>query len=207
MSDREPEDDNTPWTHQPYGSGANEPPAPPQYPTNPYADPQQAAQEGQPGQQGQQGTPPPYGQGQPQWGQPGYGAQGYPPPGQGYGQQPYGQPGYPQQGYGQAYGQGYPGYQPFPTVPSHPQANASLVWGIVALGGGFVCGLPMLLGPYAWYLGSRVRREIDESGGQQGGRSEASAGMILGIIATVLLVLGILAFVAVIAIAAGTSTY
>ncbi len=117
MSDREPEDDNTPWTHEPYGSGANEPPAPPSYP------------------------------------------------------------------------------------------NAPLVWGIVALGGGFVCGLPMLLGPYAWYLGSRVRREIDESGGQQGGRSEASAGMILGVIATVLLVLGTLAVVAIIAIAAGTSGY
>ena len=203
MSDREPEDENTPWTHQPYGSGANQPPPPPAYPTNPYADPERAAQEGQQGQQGQ-GTPPPYGQGQPQWGQPGYGTQGYPPPGQ----QPYGQQ-YGQQ-YGQPYGQPYaqqPGYQPFPSVPSHPQANAPLVWGIVALGGGFVCGLPLLVGPYAWFLGSRVRREIDEAGGQLGGRSEASAGMILGIIACVLLVLGVLAFVAIIAIAAGTSGY
>lgn len=194
MSERDPDEDNTPWTHQPYG-GSGDGPQPPSYPENPYGDPQQGQQAPPPGQSGQPG--------QPQWGQPGYGAQGYPPPGQPY-QQGYGQ-GYGQS-YGQGYGQGYPQPGQFPSTPSHPQANTALIWGIVALGGGFVCGLPMLAGPYAWYLGSRVRREIDTANGQLGGRSEANAGMILGIVATVLLALGVLAFIAVFAIAAATST-
>lgn len=173
----EPDDQNTPWTHQPYGGNGpgepdrrpQDPPAPPAYPTNPYA-------EAQPG----------YGQGQ---------DQGYP--------QGYGQPGYPQ-AYGQpAYGQGYA--QPFPSVPNHPSANTALVLGIVALGGGFVCGLPVLAGPFAWYMGAKVKREIDAEPMRYGGRGEANAGMILGIVATVLLGLAVLAVIAVVAIAAGTS--
>lgn len=186
MSDQQPDDQNTPWTHQPYGSsgdpdrGPQEPPQqpqqaqPPAYPTNPYADPQAGSPYGQP----------PQGQGYPQ---------------QGYPQQPYGQPGYPQPGYGQGYG------QPFPSAPNHPSANTVLVLGIVALGGGFVCGLPILAGPFAWFMGAKVKREIDAEPGRYGGRSEANAGMILGIIATVLLVLAVLAIIAVVAIAAGTS--
>lgn len=173
----EPDDQNTPWTHQPYGSGPGEPdrrpqdpPAPPAYPTNPYAE----AQAPQPG--------PDQGQAYPQ----GYGQPGYP--------QAYGQP---------AYGQGYP--QPFPSVPNHPSANTALVLGIVALGGGFVCGLPILAGPFAWFMGAKVKREIDADPSRYGGRGEANAGMILGIVATVLLALAVLAIVAVIAIAAGTS--
>lgn len=176
----EPDDQNTPWTHQPYGAGPGEPDRrpeeppqqpqqaqPPAYPTNPYADPQAG-----------QGYQQPY-------------QQGY--------QQPYGQPGYPQPGYGQGYA------QPFPSAPNHPSANTALVLGIVALGGGFVCGLPILAGPFAWFMGAKVKREIDADPSRYGGRSEANAGMILGIVATALLVLAVLAFVAVIAIAAGTS--
>ena len=172
MSEREPDDQNTPWTHQPYGSSGEpdrrpqEPPQPPAYPPNPYADPQ--AGQAQPGYQ-----------------------QGY--------QHPYGQPGYPQPGYGQGYA------APFPSLPNHPAANTALVLGIVALGGGFVCGLPILAGPFAWFMGAKVKREIDAEPGRYGGRSEANAGMILGIVATVLLALAVLAIVAVIAIAAGTS--
>ncbi|MGV3563895.1 MAG: DUF4190 domain-containing protein [Nocardioides sp.] len=180
MSD--PDDQNTPWTHQPYGGGTGEPDRspqepprqpeqaqPPGYPTNPYGDPQSG-----PGQSYQQ----PY-------------------------QHPYAQPGYPQQGYGQGYAQGYA--QPFPSVPNHPSANTALVLGIVALGGGFVCGLPILAGPFAWFMGAKVKREIDADPSRYGGRGEANAGMILGIVATVLLALAVLAIVAVIAIAAGTS--
>jgi hypothetical protein len=143
VSDAKPDDDNTPWTHQPYGQAPRE--APPAYPA------------------------PPYGQEQA-----------------------------PQQGYPQA-------YQPFPSVPNHPSANTALVLGIVALGGGFICGLPILAGPFAWYLGSKVRREIDAEPQRYAGRSEAQAGMILGIIATVLLLLAALAIVAVIAIGVATA--
>jgi len=164
----ESDDQNTPWTHQPYGSGPGEPdrrpqdpPAPPAYPTNPYAE----AQPPQPG----------------------------PDQGQAY-SQGYGQP---------AYGQGYA--QPFPSVPNHPSANTALVLGIVALGGGFVCGLPVLAGPFAWYMGAKVKREIDAEPMRYGGRGEANAGMILGIVATVLLGLAVLVVIAVVAIAAGTS--
>lgn len=174
MSEREPDDQNTPWTHQPYGGKAGEPdrrpqepPQPPAYPPNPYADPQ-AGQA-----------------------QPGY-------------QHPYGQPGYPQPGYGQpGYGQGYAA--PYPSLPNHPSANTALVLGIVALGGGFVCGLPILAGPFAWFMGAKVKREIDADPTRYGGRSEANAGMILGIVATSLLALVVLIIIAVVAIAAGTS--
>ena len=174
----ESDDQNTPWTHQPYGSGPGEPDRspqepprqpeqaqPPAYPTNPSGDPQAG-------------------------------------PGQPY-QQPYAQPGYPQQGYGQGYAQGYA--QPFPSAPNHPSANTALVLGIVALGGGFVCGLPILAGPFAWYVGAKVKREIDAEPMRYGGRGEANAGMILGIVATSLLALAVLTIVVVIAIAAGTS--
>lgn len=187
MSEREPDGENTPWTHQPYGGSSDQPsqPQPPAYPTNPYADP---------GHRGDQGADQ---GGQPQWGQ-------QQAPGQPYGQ-PYSQQGYGQQGYPQpGYAQGYP--QQFPVAPNHPQANTALILGIVALGGGFVCGLPILAGPFAWIMGAKVAREVEASQGQLGGRSEAKAGMILGIIATVLLVLAIVAVVAVIAIAAASSS-
>lgn len=177
MSDGTQDDDNTPWTHQPYGGSAEQPPAPPAYPANPYGDPAQQPQQ----QQGWAQQPPQY-------------------PQQGYGQ-------YPQQGYPQPYQQGYPQpFQPFPAVPNHPQANTALVLGIVALGGGFVCGLPILAGPFAWYIGSKVRREIDAEPTRYAGRSEANTGMILGIIATVLMLLACLAIAAVIAIGVATSS-
>lgn len=45
-----------------------------------------------------------------------------------------------------------------------------------------------LLGPIAWIKGRRVVREIDASAGAMGGRSAATAGKVLGIIATLYLV-------------------
>lgn len=127
-----------------------------------------------------------------------YGSQPFPQ----QGEQVYGQPGYdpgayPQQGYGQpAYGYGY---LP-PARPKHPSATTALVLGIVSLAGLFMCCLPGLVGPFAWYTGAKVKREIDESGGQLEGRGEAQAGMITGIVATVLVVLIVLFYGIVIAI-------
>jgi hypothetical protein len=101
-----------------------------------------------------------------------------PPPGQ-YGAVPYG------------------GY----AVQDHPQAMLSLVLGIIGL---VVCGI---VAPFAWVIGGRAVREIDESGGRLGGRSTANAGRILGIIGTVLIGLGLLFVVFVIIVAiAGAST-
>ncbi|WP_332662208.1 DUF4190 domain-containing protein [Aeromicrobium sp.] len=129
---------------------------------------------------------------------------GYQPPPPGYGQQP--PPGYGQQpppGYGQQppnWGNAYPpppqypppgyGYPQVPQQPpKHPQATTAMVFGIVSLAGLFACVLPILLAPVAWILGAKAVKEIDANPGAYSGRSEASAGKIMGIIGTCLLVL------------------
>jgi len=140
--------------------------------------------------------PPPYGQQQypPQYQYP----QGQP---HGYPQQPYPQGQYPQGQYPQQpYPQGYA--QPYSYgVQDLPQATTALVLGLIALAGGFMCGLPFLVGPFAWASGVRARRAIRQSGGAYGGDGKATAGMVLGIISTVLLVLALIA-VAIIVIVA-----
>ena len=116
--------------------------------------------------------------------------------------------GEPQQGYWQqqsqnqppAYGQAPPpgAYPPQGQVqyaPDHPKATTSLVLGILAL---VLC---QVLGPFAWSMGKKTLNEIDASQGRVGGRGAAQAGYILGIVATVLLVLGLLMFVFVIGLA------
>jgi len=103
----------------------------------------------------------------------------------GYGQQP---PSYDpgQGGYGQAAPPPMGGYaQP----ENHPKAMTALILGIV----GIVCC--SILAPFAWSIGKKAVNEIDASGGRYGGRGQAQAGYILGIIGTVLLILGILFFV------------
>lgn len=103
--------------------------------------------------------------------------------------QPYppGQPGQP----GWAPQPGMPGY-PVYALPDHPRATAALVVGLIAVAGGFTCLLPILASPVAWVLGAKARREIRSAPQQWGGESRATAGMVLGIIGTVLLVLGLL---------------
>ena len=53
-----------------------------------------------------------------------------------------------------------------------------LILGIVGL---VVC---QVVSPFAWVMGNRVVAEIDASNGQLGGRSNANAGRILGIVGT-----------------------
>jgi uncharacterized membrane protein YjgN (DUF898 family) len=69
----------------------------------------------------------------------------------------------------------------------HPQATTILILGILGL---VLC---QVLGPFAWSMGNKAIREIDASQGALGGRDTVNIGRILGIIATVLLALGILA--------------
>ncbi|RLV51219.1 DUF4190 domain-containing protein [Nocardioides mangrovicus] len=76
-----------------------------------------------------------------------------------------------------------------------------MVLGIIALVGTFLCGLPVLVSPFAWWIGAKARREIRESGGQLGGEGSATAGFVMGIIGTVLLAL-IVAFIVIIVIIA-----
>ena len=142
-------------------------------PTTPY--PQQPAPQGwQPGWQESW---------QPSVGGP---TPGQPPPGQ----SPYGQPPNPQVPYGTPQ---FPGYGPM--APDHPQATTVLILGILGL---VVC---QVISPFAWVMGNRVIREIDASGGTIGGRSNANAGRICGIVGTALIGLGFLVVVGVIIVA------
>ena len=109
-----------------------------------------------------------------------------PPPGQ----PPYGN--YPPNQYGGP---------PYGFAPEHPQATLVLILGIVGI---VVCGL---VAPFAWVMGNRVVNEIDASNGQLGGRSQAQAGRICGIVGTALMGLGLLFAVVIVIIAfAGVAT-
>jgi hypothetical protein len=174
---------------------------------------------GQPPYQPPAGQPPygqpPYGQppyGQPPYGQPPYGqpTQGQPP----YGQVPYSQPAY---GPGQGYGYppppaGQPGYPPYAAfhAPGQQQSQAtlSMVLGIIGLVGAvLLCGVGLLVSPFAWALGHNALKEIRASGGRLAGESQARTGQVTGIIGTVLLVLAVLGIVVLaIVLAAGGTT-
>ncbi len=117
---------------------------------------------------------------------------GYPPPSA-----------YPGAGapYPPPYPGSYPGYPPVgPPRQEHPQAVPAMVLGILGL---VCCGLAS---PFAIWTGRKAMREIDASGGWMAGRGQAQAGFIMGIIGTVLWVLGILFYVVMIALAASSST-
>jgi hypothetical protein len=120
----------------------------------------------------------------------------YPAPGSAapYGYSAPAQPGFPQPGYPQPGYPQQPGMPAFPTYarPDHPRATTSLVLGIVAVAGAFTCFLPVVVAPFAWVLGAKARKEIRSAPQQWGGESRATAGMVLGIIGTVLLVLAII---------------
>lgn len=127
-------------------------------------------------------------------------------------------PAYPAPG-ANPYAAGYtpppPGWTPQPAhtpftpyvLPDLPKATTALILGIVAVAGGFMCILPVLLSPVAWILGAQARKEIRAAPQQWGGEGRATAGMVLGIIGTALLVLGlVLIALFVIVAVAGSST-
>ncbi|MCW2824047.1 MAG: hypothetical protein JWQ91_964 [Aeromicrobium sp.] len=149
----------------------------PSYPSGDGSDEQAPPAYGQaPPQHGQQ--PP---QGQPVWGQPQYGQPQYGQPQ--YGQPQYGQPQYGQPQYGQPqYGQPY-GYAPRPPVPTNGKAIAALVLGIVSI---FFCYLGLLIGPAAIVLGILAGNELKARPGVQAGEGLARAGLITGIVGTVI---------------------
>lgn len=125
----------------------------------------------------------------------------YPPPQQPqYPQQPAAPVYPPYQQYQQPGQPGQPQYQQayvVPGRPTHPKAGLALGLGIGGLVGGTVlCGLPLLLSPFAWAIGQRARKDIQRSGGQLDGDGMALAGMICGIVGTALLVLALLALIA-----------
>ena len=185
--------ESLPPTHTPYGQQL------PAAPQDPQAQPPYGAPQ------------PPYGQVPPQYPAPQYPA----PQANPYGQPPaapYTQP-YAQQN---PYGQPQPGYAapqaPYgyaqPALPNHPSSTTAFVLSLVALAGIVFCGgITLVLSPFAWRIGARAVREIDASPGQYGGRDQANAGRIMGIIGTVLLVVGIVVIIGLLAlVVAGTGT-
>lgn len=134
------------------------------------------------------------------WTAPSSGPPHGPPPGQ----PPYGGP--PQQG-APPYGGPPQHWQPPFVRPEAPGATTAFVLGIIALVGGLlVCGVPLLLSPFAWYYGNQAMAEIERSGGALGGESQARGGQIMGMIGTGLLALGAVILVTVIAVSAGASS-
>jgi len=79
--------------------------------------------------------------------------------------------------------------------------SASVVSLVLACG----YGIGLLGAPVAWYLGSKSLREIDASQGRLGGRGMAQAGKVMGIIGSILLVLGFVALIGLVALAASVS--
>lgn len=73
-------------------------------------------------------------------------------------------------------------------APQHPRATAAFTMGLVSLIGA-VLVLPAALGPLACYLGVSARRSIEREPQRWGGRAQATTGMVLGTIASTLLVL------------------
>lgn len=185
----------------PYDPSWPKPEMPPQSagaepPSSPYGQPTDAPPTQPYGQ--------PYGQQPPPSGEP---ASPYPPygqdPQQAWGQAPQAQPGWGQQ---QPYGQvpyGTPTYGAMLTP--HPSATTAMVLGIGALGGMFVCGIPIVLAPFAWMVGGRAVKEIDANPGRYSGRDQAQAGRIMGMIGTGLLALAIIAIIAIVTLAVATS--
>lgn len=114
----------------------------------------------------------------------------------------YGQPMPPQPGYPPP-GAPVPGYAPYGGYAGveHPKGTMVLVLGILSIA---VC---QILGPFAWVQGRNALREIDTSGQPYSNRGQVQAGMICGIVGSVLLLLGLLyfAFIIVMVVAAGTS--
>jgi len=118
-----------------------------------------------------------YAGGQPQ-------SQSTPYGGAGPAQSGYGQQGYGQQGYGQP---GHPaGQQPYPymVAPEHPQGTTVLVLGIVSL-------IFSPVGFVAWYMGSKLQREIQETGAVYSNTGNITAGKIIGMITGILTIVSV----------------
>jgi hypothetical protein len=64
--------------------------------------------------------------------------------------------------------------------------------GLVGLVGGWLCVLPVILGPIAWIMGNADMREIRAGRMDPSGESSTRAGQVCGMIATGFLILAVL---------------
>ncbi|AXT83946.1 hypothetical protein C6I20_01240 [Aeromicrobium sp. A1-2] len=84
-----------------------------------------------------------------------------------------------------AYPSVYPAPPPLPRP--HPKATTALVLGILGVAGFFVLVVPVAVCPLAWYYGAVARREAEREPTRWDSGGAAKAGLVLGIIGTVLL--------------------
>jgi Domain of unknown function (DUF4190) len=101
----------------------------------------------------------------------------------------------------------YPAYQPsyggtvaYGVVQvNHPKATTAMVFGILGIVFALMCGIGGLLGIPGIVQGRRARAEIDAEPGRYGGRSQAVAGIVTGVIGVVIaglvIVFGLLAVI------------
>jgi hypothetical protein len=76
--------------------------------------------------------------------------------------------------------------------PFDSRGNTTLIFGLIGLIGGLLCGIGFLMGPVAWITGNGVKRDAQAAGWPEPGNNKG--GRICGIIATVFLGFGVLAF-------------
>jgi len=86
---------------------------------------------------------------------------------------------------------------PPPNEPGRPNAEGAIPALILGIIGLVFCPL---VAPFAWFLGRKAERIVDASNGTLAGRGEATAGKILGIVACVLMILGIILLIVLIAV-------
>lgn len=126
------------------------------------------------------------------------------PPQDPYPYDPQGQGAYPpSQPYQQQYQQNQPSpyqyqqyqQQPYltPATIEHPQGITVLIMGLLSL------VVVQLLGPVAWIMGNRVLAEIDADPARYSNRGMVQAGRIMGMIATILMIVIVAFFVIVFA--------
>jgi ABC-type multidrug transport system permease subunit len=92
--------------------------------------------------------------------------------------------------------------QPYGALPEHPQGTTILVLGIVGL---FVT----ICAPIAWYMGSKAQKEIAASGMRYANEQNINIGKILGMVLTILAIVGIaiaIVFIVIAVIAAVASS-
>lgn len=73
-------------------------------------------------------------------------------------------------------------------APKHPATTTVLALGILGL---VLC---QILGPFAWIKGNNALAEIRSNPGQWSGENEINIGRILGIVASIFLIIGIAIF-------------
>jgi hypothetical protein len=92
---------------------------------------------------------------------------------------------------------------PPPNEPGRRNAEGAIPALILGIIGLVFCPL---VAPFAWFLGRKAERLVDESNGTLTGRGEATAGKILGIVACVLMIIGIILVIVLIAVGSSIDT-